>query len=78
MVRASNTCRSGLPNCSVKAAAKGEGRTEGIIEVACGVGESAGGFTGIEPIRRIMSVRVSSGRIEWMASKMWAFKNTNC
>ena len=43
--------------------AKGEGRMDGTEEVS-GVGMIAGRFSGIEPIRKIMSVRARSGRME--------------
>ena len=56
-------CNSGLFNRSVNAVAKGEGRT-GVAEVARGVGVLARGLTGTGPIRKIMSVRAKSGRIE--------------
>ena len=43
--------------------AKGE-EGIGVAEVSSGVGMIAGRFSGIEPIRKIMSVRARSGRIE--------------
>ncbi len=64
MVRASNACRSGLSKCFVKAVAKGEGITGDRGAEVCGVVERTRGFSGIEPIRKIMSVRASSGSNE--------------
>ena len=43
--------------------AKGEGWMGGTEEVK-GVGIMIGRFSGIEPIRKIMSVRARSGKIE--------------
>ena len=63
MVRDNKACKSGFCNCSVKAMAKGEGRTGGAEEER-NTGAMTAGFSGMEPMRKIMSMTSRSGRVE--------------